>query len=225
MTDEAKLEIFWGSGSPFAWRVLMAAELKGIDYVSHQLSFSEKEHKAPDYLKISPRGEVPAMRHGVYVLNESLAILAYLDAKYPEPPLFGLTPEETGTIWRWIAGALYHIETTADRIILPVFAGTVGVQADDMRAAAEGLRGEWTKLETALAATPWLAGEAVSAADLLIHSDIGFLLRLAGRDEVATLDLGLEPTPATYPAITAWRERTRGLKGYERAYPPHWREG
>ena len=43
------LEIYWASGSPFAWRVLMTAELKDVPYVSKQLQFSKKEHKAAAY--------------------------------------------------------------------------------------------------------------------------------------------------------------------------------
>ncbi len=64
-------EIFWGSGSPFAWRVLMTAELKSVPFESRRLQFSEKEHKAPAYLAINERGEVPTLRDGNFVLTES----------------------------------------------------------------------------------------------------------------------------------------------------------
>ena len=98
------IEVFWGSGSPAAWRVLLALEYKRLPYVSHVLQFSKQEHKSPQLLALNPRGRVPVLRDGEYVCFESLAILYYLDLKYPQPPIFGRTPEEAGTIMR--VGAL-----------------------------------------------------------------------------------------------------------------------
>ena len=39
------LEVFWGSGSPFSWRVLLALEYKRVPYESRLLQFAKKEHK------------------------------------------------------------------------------------------------------------------------------------------------------------------------------------
>ena len=92
------LEIYWASGSPYAWRVMLAAELKRIPYEAKLLEFSKGDLRTPEYLAMNPRGKVPVIRDGDYVLAESLAILAYLDRKQPEPPLFGKTAEEAGRI-------------------------------------------------------------------------------------------------------------------------------
>src|SRR5256885_1622785 len=97
------LQIYWGSGSPYAWRVLLAAELKRIPYESKLLEFSKGDLKTPAFLALNPRGKVPVIRDGDTVLAESLAIIAYLDRKYPEHPLLGRTPEETGRIWSAIS--------------------------------------------------------------------------------------------------------------------------
>ena len=79
------IEVFWGSGSPYAWRVLLALEYKRLPYVSHLLQFSKQEHKSQEMLSLNPRGRVPVLKDGDYVCFESLAILYYLDLKYPEP--------------------------------------------------------------------------------------------------------------------------------------------
>jgi glutathione S-transferase len=34
------LELYWGSGSPYSWRVLLALEYKQLAYESHELQFS-----------------------------------------------------------------------------------------------------------------------------------------------------------------------------------------
>ena len=91
------LEIWWGSGSPYSWRALLALEYKQLSYQSHLVQFAKQEHKAPALLKMNPRGRVPVLKDGDYVCFESLAILHYLDRKYPQPPVFGRTGEEGGT--------------------------------------------------------------------------------------------------------------------------------
>jgi glutathione S-transferase len=222
-TKQAEIEIFWGSGSPFAWRVLMTAELKGIPYRSHQLQFSEKEHKAADYLALNRRGEVPTLRHGDYVLTESLAIMAYLDAAFPEPPLFGRTAEETGAVWSAISAVMYHVEPASNRIVGAVFDGAVDARQDEIRAAAAKLHDELARLDQPLSGRSWLAGNQLTGADILAHSALGFFLRIAARDDLAPLDLGFDDLTARYPSLCAWRERMTTIPGYDKAYPPHWR--
>ena len=79
------IDVYWGSGSPYAWRVLLALEYKGLQYNSHVLQFSKQEHKSPQMLALNPRGRVPVLKDGDYVCFESLAVLYYLDLKYPSP--------------------------------------------------------------------------------------------------------------------------------------------
>ncbi|MFL6602538.1 MAG: glutathione S-transferase family protein [Steroidobacteraceae bacterium] len=88
------LEIFWGSGSSFSWRVLLGAEIKGLEYESRLLEFSKGHMKAPEFLQMNPRGRVPVIRDDGFVLFESLPILEYFEDKSPEVPLFGKDPHE-----------------------------------------------------------------------------------------------------------------------------------
>ena len=97
------IELYWGSGSPFAWRVMLTLELKGLAYESKLLEFSKRDHKSPSYLKLNPRGKVPTLKDNDFVSYESIAIMAYLDRQYPEPLLFGKTPREAGLVWRTVA--------------------------------------------------------------------------------------------------------------------------
>ncbi len=217
------LEIFWGSGSPFAWRVLMTAEFKSVPFESRRLQFSEKEHKAQAYLAINDRGEVPALRDGNFVLTESLAIMTYLDAEHPDPPLFGRSSQATGLIWHWISVFMYHFEPLADRIIAPVFAEVLDAFEDDIRVAAANLHSELSRIEESVGGNLWLGGDSISAADIIGHSDLEFLMRIVGRDEVKRLKLGYDDMAYRYPSITAWRHRMTRIEGYDKAYPPHWR--
>ena len=125
------LEVYWGSGSPFSWRVLLALEHKRLQYESHQLEFSRQEHKSPPMLRMNPRGQLPVLRDGDYVIFESLAILYYLDLAYPEPPLFGRSPREAGTIMRVICEYQANAEPHIQRIARAVFAGTLPRKKDE----------------------------------------------------------------------------------------------
>ena len=121
------LEIWWGSGSPYSWRALLALEYKQLPYVSHLVQFAKQEHKAPALVKMNPRGRVPVVKDGDYVCFESLAILHYLDRKYPQPPLFGRTAEEAGTIVRVICEYQSYAEEHIMRIIQAIlFQGVEG---------------------------------------------------------------------------------------------------
>ena len=68
---------------PYSWRVLLALEHKGLPYTSHLLQLAMQEHKSPHMLALNPRGRVPVLKDGDYVVFESLAVLYYLDRKYP----------------------------------------------------------------------------------------------------------------------------------------------
>jgi Glutathione S-transferase, N-terminal domain len=54
------IELFWGSGSPYSWRVLLALEFKRLRYESRLLDLSKLEHRSADMLKLNPRGRVMA---------------------------------------------------------------------------------------------------------------------------------------------------------------------
>ena len=87
------IDFYWGSGSPPCWRVALALEFKGLPYCSHLLQFDRQEHKSPQMLAMNFRGRLPVLRDDDYVVFESLAILYYLDRKYPAPPIFGRDPQ------------------------------------------------------------------------------------------------------------------------------------
>ena len=218
------MEVYWGSGSPFAWRVLLGLEIKKIPYASRLIEFSKGQHKAPEFLAINPRGKVPAIRDGDFALSESPAILAYLDRKVPEPPLFGRTPEETGRVWQAICETVGYLEPPTGKIATAIFFNRVAESADDIRAAIKPVHAELALMEKTLARSSWLVGDALSAADIVAYPLVEILLRAAGKDSAKPFDLALLPLDKTYPAIAAWRERIKALPGYERTYPPHWRD-
>jgi glutathione S-transferase len=217
------IELYWGSGSPFAWRVMLTLEVKRLNYASKLLEFSKGENKAAAYLRLNPRGKVPTLKDGDFVLWESLAIMAYLDRKYPDPPIFGTTPEETGLIWRALAECESYMVSAGDKVVRPIFFGQGLDKVEEIQRAAQTLRREFKTLDDKLTGSPWLVGHRISAADIGVFPLVQLLLRAAGKEAARAFDLGLLPLAQTFPNLAAWAVRIESLPNYQRTYPPHWR--
>ncbi|MFT3752594.1 MAG: glutathione S-transferase family protein [Paludibacter sp.] len=217
------IEVFWGSGSPYSWRVLLALEFKRLRYESHLLELSNQEHRSPEMLKLNPRGRVPVLKEGDYVCHESLAILSYLDRQYPERPLFGTTPFEAGNIMRIICEYQVYAEEHLNRIISAIFFGQLEARQEQVAQSLEVVIHEARSIERRLAQHEWLASADCSAADIMIFPAIKILQRALARREADELQTPFEPLESNFPAIAAWLRRIESLPGYERTYPPHWR--
>ena len=87
---------YWRSSA--AYRVRIALNLKGVDYahVSHDLRTGEQ--RADDYLALAPHGLVPALAVGDLVLIESPAILEWIEAKWPDPPLLPIGMDDAAIV-------------------------------------------------------------------------------------------------------------------------------
>jgi glutathione S-transferase len=217
------IEVFWGSGSPFAWRVLLALEHKRLPYLSRLLQFSKQEHKSPQMLALNPRGRVPVLKDGDYVCFESLAILYYLDLKYPQPPIFGRTPEEAGTIMRVICEYQAYIEPRLESIASGIFDGEADLAGDEITAAMHAVASEARTIEGRLSKSDWIVGDSYSAVDMVIFPGIQLLKRALERPVARDLYSRFMPVEVNYPALGRWLARIEALPGYGRTYPPHWR--
>jgi len=88
--------------SPRRARILLAE--KGIAHDTVQVDLAHGEQLGAAYREINPQCTVPALRiEEGGLLTDNAAIAAYLEARYPEPPLMGRTPQEKAEIasWNW----------------------------------------------------------------------------------------------------------------------------
>jgi glutathione S-transferase len=222
--SKAKPELHWISGSPYAWRVMLALEVKQVPYVSRLLESSRGDLKTPEFLRLNPRGQVPVLTHGDYVLTESLAILAYLDREFPAPPILGEHPYETAQIWRIISEFLSYLSAPLGRVVTPIYGGKAAEKAEDIQAAMPAVHAELARLEQTLGSATWLATDRISAADIVLYPSVRSLLRAAAKEAAAPLNLGLLPLRTSYPRLAAWIGEVERVPGYERTFPPHWKE-
>jgi glutathione S-transferase len=219
------ITLYWGSGSPFSWRVLLALEHKRLPFESQLLHFDKQEHQSPQMLKLNPRGRVPVLKDGDYTVFESVAILYYLEMKYPEVPIFGTSPEEAGVIMRVICEFQAYAEPSLQKITIAVFTDRVTEDIDALTDAMHVVGREARTIEGRLSKEEWIVGAHYSALDMVIFPWIQLLRRALDKPAARELGARFLPMETNYPALARWIHRIEALPGYERTYPPHWRVG
>jgi glutathione S-transferase len=211
------LTFYFGSGSPYAWKVWLALEHKGIPYEAKRLTFDPDQTKTPEYLKINPRGRVPAIVDDGFALYESNAIAEYLDERYPEKPLLPKDVKERAVARRLIAEAGGDLEKVFD----PFSEATLYTkpEARDPKLIAE----KRAKLDSELAR--WadaLKGDFFAGGVGLVDYTVFPWIRLLPRIEERAPGLGYKPADLP-PKLAAWLARIEKLPYYDKTYPPHWR--
>lgn len=92
------------STAPNPRRARMFIAEKGLTIETRDISIARGEQLSAEFLRVNPRGTIPVLvTDDGTVLGENLGIAAYLEAKFPEPPLMGTTPEEKGAVMMWNA--------------------------------------------------------------------------------------------------------------------------
>jgi len=210
------VRFYYGSGSPFSWRVQLALEEKQIPYEPVLLSFDKGEVKSPEHLARSPHGKVPALTDDGTTLYESSAIVEYLEEKYPDPPLMPRDPAARAYVRIEELECLLYFADTFLRIARQVFfrppekrdAAAIEAGRADARAQLERLEARAVK-----AGGQWVAGDPLTRADLAWLP----FVEIAARG-------GVDLDPARTAWLGDWRTRMRARPSYDRSYPPHWRK-
>ena len=107
------MKVYLSKRAPNPRRVAWVLAEKGASDVEiMDVDLLKGEHKTEDFLKTVGVPNVPALQmdDGV-VITESIAICRYLDACYPDPDLFGRTPEEVAVLEMWTRRAEMWLAT------------------------------------------------------------------------------------------------------------------
>jgi glutathione S-transferase len=207
------IRFYYGSGSPFSWRVQLVLEEKGLPYEAVLLSFSKDEHKSPEHLARSPHGKVPALTDDGVSLYESSAIVEYLEERYAIPPLLPSDPAARAAVRiEELECLLYFGERFIAVARQAFFTPPERRDAAALDAARVQLRAELRRLETRAASRGQYVNGELSRSDL---TWIPFI-EIAAR-------AGVDLDPSETPWLVAWRSRMRARPSYERSYPPHWK--
>ena len=187
---------------------------KGIDDIEIvTLNLMEGTHKQPDYLRKAGLPNVPMLElDDGTCITESLAICRYLESLYPEPNLFGRTPQETAVIEMWTRRGEMLVATPfmiGVRHTHPAMAAleTQNPEVGEYNKQA-GLRA-LKVLDRRLAESEWLAGDRLTIADIVafIGIDFGRMIKLKPPEELTHVARWAEAMRARPAAKAGMPER------------------
>lgn len=198
------MKIFGFPLSPFVRKVLVATKEKGIDA---ELIPSNPNQPDEAFLQASPFRKIPAIQDGDFRLADSTAIVAYLDAKYPDAALLPAEPQTRGkAVW---------FDEVADTILIPAGAPIVvnrflypkifGKEGDEAAAVAaeEAILKPLDYLEGVLGNGGWLAGE-FSVGDIAVACAIKTLGYT-----------GWHLDTSRHPALVDWYDRVSARHAWQ----------
>ena len=198
--------LYYGSGSPYAWRAWLALEQKSVPHELKTLSFAAGDLKTAEFLALNPRQKVPVLVDDGFALYESAVIVEYIEERWPEgPPLFAADVRKRAVQRRLVREADQYLARIIERI------GADG----GAQAAAGDLREELTYWESVITADHVTGG--LSAVDLTLYPFLALALRIAGRQP------GFAVNSLLGPRLSAWLDRMHALPIIQRTWPPHWR--
>jgi glutathione S-transferase len=176
----------------------IALEHAGADYRAVRISFAKQEQRTPEYLRINPKGRVPALVTERGILTETPAILQYVAQTHPQAALAPL--DDPFELARMNAFNSYLCSTVH---VAHAHRGRGYRWADDP-AAQEAMKKKvpqsvgdcFELIEREYFVGPWVLGERYTVSDM-------YLFTLAGWLEGDGVD------PARFPKVSAHRERMR----------------
>lgn len=192
------LTLYGNAFSPFARKVQLILEHKGVDYeYVDGLARDDRARLA----KINKRVEVPVIDHdGVVVVNSS-DIAAYLERVFPERPIY---PSDTKT---WVKARAWErcADSTIDPILVDISYWVWAIRPDKMPeglldAARADLGPIYDALDAELDGKDWVCGE-LSIADIALFPHLS-----GGRMLQASFD------QERHPNVLAWYKRCRDTK-------------
>lgn len=174
----------------------IALEEAGADYQAVRIDFSKNEQRGPEFLKVNPKGRVPALVTERGVITETPAILFYIAQSHPKAGLAPLDdPFELGRLQAFTS----YLCSTVHVAHAHKFRGYRW--ADDPAAIAEMKRkvpqtvGDcFALIETDMLTGPYVMGEQITIAD-------PYLFTLATWLEGDGVD------PSRFPKVLAHRQR------------------
>jgi maleylacetoacetate isomerase len=212
MTDEPALQLYAYWRSMAAYRVRVALSLKGIRTKEIPVDLDVEEQLEPAFLAVNPEGAVPALiEPGHPPLTQSIAILEYLEERYPEPPLL---PKDLYARARVRSLAALIVSDTHPLIVPRVRTYLMTHAAFDNTAwrawATNWVTRGVTTMETRLAADPatgrFCHGDQVTIADICLAS-------------LVTVAKALRFEMNDIPTVTGIVARCGEIEAFERANP------
>ena len=197
-----RLYDYWRSSA--AYRVRIALNLKHVPYERHDISLLEGVHRSPENLARNPQGFVPTLEVDGETITQSLAIIDYLDALWPDPKL---VPSDPLARARVLAQALV---IAAD--IHPIDNLRILKRLESQFGADQAAKDEWyrhwiiegfTALEALAGPGPFLGEDSPNLADVCLVPQMFNARRMSVQLDAFPKLVAADAASAAVPEIAA----------------------
>ena len=185
----------------------IALEETGAAFEPVLIKTAEGQQRTPEYLAINPKGRVPALADGEFVVTENPAILRYVARKFPNAALWSDEPRDEARCAEWLAWcsstihpAYAHVRR-AER-----YATSESAKEDVIAKGRETVRQLWGDIDAKLGGAEWAAGSRYSVADCYLMVFWNW-----GRGSVLGYDMARD-----FPAWTAHAKRMGERRAVQR---------
>lgn len=225
------LHLFHAGMSNCSMRVRLLLDEKGLTWTSHPLDLGKQENLTDGYLRINPKGLVPALVDNGVPVTESADILYYLEKKFPQPSFTPESAPDQVAMVEWVdLAAQMHMkaiktyvygstggatkkrsdmkryaEIEPDKALVAFHQKTLdGIPKEEVEQAVKLLESVFARMETRLSEHDYLVGDRISLADI------------AWVPQYVVLSMvGFDFSP--YPRIDAWDQRISERPTYKTA--------
>lgn len=187
---------------------------KGIKYTDKLLSFGKKEHKSAEVLALNPRGQLPTLKLGDTVINESLAACDYIEDQYSNQgtKLMPDDPKERALVIQRKHEAMNLFKKGIEDYTFFLFKKpTDRAVIEEKKDTVRGELNIWDGYVKQTGA--YVAGKRFTAADVVFYPSLAFMVRMG---------LNLDPK---YPSLDGYYKRVSDRPSVKSTWPPHWKDG
>lgn len=230
--DLIKLEgihLYAANGSNASNRVLLYLEERGIEYTYHKIDLVKSENLTDNYLRIHPKGMIPAIVHKGQAVFESSEILKYLVQEFPSQDFIPNNEKDVKLMWYYVNKAAsehlplvvrclcvqksarppkkkhedYYKRLAPERyIIQKKYSGKISKK--EREEVMEYVHGWLKELEGRLTSHEYLINDEYTIADIAWFGNIKLLNLYAG----ISLD--------SYPKLDAWLRKIESRPAYSK---------
>ncbi|MGF1490928.1 MAG: glutathione S-transferase family protein [Microcoleaceae cyanobacterium] len=190
------IQLYYARASLLARPVWLALLEKELPFELIPVNLPQGAQFEPEFVALSPFCHIPVLVDGGFRMIESVAILDYLEAKYPEPALLPHNPETLATV--------RMVQMTAINELLPGM-GSLLVQHKDpeqVEYARVRIATTLNFMEDLLRHSPYFAGEQITLAEIVAGTMVPALPKIG---------ISLEP----YPKLQAWSNRLQARPAWQ----------
>ncbi len=149
----------------------IALEETGETFETVLIRFMRGEHKSPEFKKINPKGKVPTLVVDGEPLTENVAILTYLNERYPDARLLPKPKDDLGRVRQladlsFCSATLHPIVT---RIRMPHFFAGEDAARTVWEKASQAMNEYFGLIDERLTSQPWWYGDEWSVVDAYLY--------------------------------------------------------